>query len=234
MTAFAINPPVQPSLAIRGSDARFPVRRIFCVGRNYEAHVREMGNEVREMPFFFTKPGHAAVPASGVVPYPPLTQDMHHEIELVVALGKAGRAVCAADVPALLWGAAVGVDLTRRDLQAEAKARGRPWDEAKGFDASAPIGPLVPIAEVPSLTSGRIWLSVNGETRQSGDLSEMIWPVADHVAILSRSFRLEPGDLIMTGTPAGVGPVVPGDRVQGGIDGLPEIDFAIGPQAEIA
>ena len=227
---FVIAPPPRPSIAVAGTAARFPVRRVFCVGRNYAAHAREMGKDPeREPPFFFTKPADAVVDAADGVPYPPDTDELHHEIELVVALGAGGADLDASAVHGLLWGATVGVDLTRRDRQAEAKRAGRPWDLAKGFDASAPIAPLVPMARVASLESGRIRLEVDGETRQAGDLSEMIWPVAEHVAILSRSVTLAAGDLVMTGTPAGVGPVRPGEVITGGVEGVAELRVAIGP-----
>ena len=225
---FVIDPPAQASLAVHGSDARFPVRRIFCVGRNYAAHVREMGNDERDPPFFFTKPADAVVDTGSTVPYPPETEDFHHEIELVVVVGKSGANIAEADVVDHRWGATTGIDLTRRDLQLAARDKGRPWDWGKAFDKSAPIAPIVPIADVASLTEGRIWLDVNGENRQDADLKELIWPVAEHVAILSKSIRLEPGDVIMTGTPAGVGPMKPGDVVKGGVQGLPEIEITIG------
>ncbi|MEO0989724.1 MAG: fumarylacetoacetate hydrolase family protein [Pseudomonadota bacterium] len=221
---YVFQPPTLASVAVRNSDARFPVRRIFCVGRNYAAHAREMGNDPdREPPFFFMKPADAVVDSGQAVPYPPETNDLHHEIELTVAVGKGGRDLAPEDVWDHIWGAGVGIDLTRRDLQAAAKKSGRPWDWAKGFDHSAPIAPLTPIQEVPSLTEGRIWLAVNGDIRQDANIAEMIWPVADHVASLSRSMALAPGDLIMTGTPAGVGPVGPGDILTGGVDGLVDI-----------
>ena len=229
MTGYVVQPPRQASLPVRGADDRFPVRRIWCVGRNYAAHAREMGHDDRDPPFFFQKPADAAVEAAGTIPFPPGTADLHHEVELVVCIGTGGADIAEADVASHLWGAAVGIDLTRRDVQAEAKAKGRPWDLGKGFDRSAPIGVAVPMAEVGALDRGRIWLAVNGETRQEADLSEMIWSVAEHVSILSRSVALAPGDLVMTGTPAGVGPLVPGDRVAAGVEGLPEIALAIGP-----
>lgn len=208
--SYVFDPAPQASLAVAGSDARFPIRRVFCVGRNYAAHAREMGNDPdREPPFFFTKPADAVVTTPCAVPYPPLTQDLHHEVELVLAIGPDG-----------LWGAGVGVDLTRRDLQAEAKATRRPWDMAKAFDFSAPIAPLVPIADVPSLSQGRIWLSVDGAPRQDADIADMIWPVDGILGALSQAVALRPGDLIMTGTPDGVGPVTRGQTMTGGIDGL--------------
>lgn len=230
MTEFAIAPPAQASVAIRHSLARFPVRRIFCVGRNYAAHAREMGKDPdREPPFFFTKPADAVVDSGEEVPYPPETENFHYEIELVVALGRAGRNIPPDEVRDHLWGATVGIDLTRRDLQLAARDKGRPWDFGKAFDRSAPIAPLTPMSAVSSVERGRIWLAVNGEIKQEADLADLIWPVREHVAILSRSIALAPGDLVMTGTPAGVGPVVPGDVITGGVEGLGEIETPIGP-----
>jgi len=229
MTDFVIDPPVQPSVAVAGSTARFPIRRVFCVGRNYAAHAREMGKDPdREPPFFFTKPADAVVPAEGTVPYPPLTENLHHEIELVVAIGKGGANVSAAQALDLVWGYGVGVDLTRRDLQDVAKKMSRPWDWSKSFDASGPCGPLQPVSAVVHPSKGAIWLNVNGETRQKGDLDELIWPVADVIAYISEAMTLQPGDLIFTGTPAGVGALNPGDTVSGGVEGVGEITFTIG------
>ncbi len=232
---FVFSPPVQASLAVANSDARFPVRRIFCVGRNYEAHAREMGNDpTREPPFFFTKPADAAVDTPCAIAYPPLTQDLHHEIELVIAIGRGGANIASDAVQAHIWGASVGIDLTRRDLQATAKKMGRPWDWAKAFDRSAPIAPIVPIADVTSLRAGRIWLAVNGEVRQDADIADLIWPVSEHIAILSQSVTLAPGDLVMTGTPAGVGALVPGDVVTGGVDGIGALSVTIAAKKDIA
>lgn len=229
MTTFAITPPAAASLAIAGSRDRFPLRRVFCVGRNYAAHAREMGNDPdREPPFFFMKPADAVVPAAGVLPYPPATKDMHHEVEMVVALGKGGANVAPEDALALVWGYGVGLDLTRRDIQAVAKEMSRPWDMAKGFDASAPCSELHPVSEVGHPANARIWLEVNGTVKQEGNLNEMIWPVADVIAHLSRYVKLEAGDLIFSGTPAGVGPLVPGDRVRGGLDGVAGFQLEIG------
>lgn len=229
MTDFVIDPPAQPSVAVAGSTARFPIRRVFCVGRNYAAHAREMGKDPdREPPFFFTKPADAVVPAEGTVPYPPLTENLHHEIELVVAIGKGGANVSAAQALDLVWGYGVGVDLTRRDLQDVAKKMSRPWDWSKSFDASGPCGPLHPVSAVGHPSKGAIWLNVNGETRQKGDLDELIWPVADVIAYISEAMTLQPGDLIFTGTPAGVGALNPGDTVSGGVEGVGEITFTIG------
>lgn len=232
MTAFVISPPPQASVAVKGGTARFPVRRIFCVGRNYAAHAREMGKDPdREPPFFFTKPADAVVDSDVEVPYPPETENLHYEIELVVAIGKGGRDIAESEVYDHLWGASVGIDLTRRDLQLAARDKGRPWDWGKAFDHSAPIAPLVRWNDLPSVERGRIWLSVNGEIRQDADLSDLIWSVREHVSILSRSMTLAPGDLVMTGTPAGVGAVVPGDVITGGVDGIGEIRTPIGTPA---
>lgn len=229
MTSFAITPPPVPSLAIAGSSDRFPLRRVFCVGRNYAAHAREMGaNPDREPPFFFSKPADAVVPAAGTLPYPPATRDLHHEVELVVALGKGGANVRPEDALSLVWGYGVGVDLTCRDLQAVAKDMSRPWDLAKGFDASGPCSELHKVSEVGHPTGARIWLEVNGAVKQDGNLNEMIWPVADVIAALSRYVTLQPGDLIFSGTPSGVGPVKPGDRVRGGVDGVAGFQFEVG------
>jgi len=214
------------------SDQRFPVRRIFCVGRNYAAHAREMGRDPdREPPFFFTKPADTVVDDGVSVPYPPETNNLHHEIELVVAVGRGGTDIAEVDAVLHLWGATVGIDLTRRDLQLAAREAGRPWDWGKAFDRSAPCAPLVPLSEVRALNAGHIWLAVNGDVRQDADIAELIWSVPEIVSIVSRSMRLEPGDLIFTGTPAGVGPLVPGDRVIGGIDGLAQITLDIGDPA---
>lgn len=229
MTDYAVTPPALTSVEIAASAARFPVRRVFCVGRNYADHAREMGADPnREPPFFFTKPADAIVPAQGTVPYPPLTSDLHHEIELIIAIGQAGRNIAAADALGYVWGYGVGVDLTRRDLQAEAKKLSRPWDWGKSFDASGPVTPLVSAATIGHPQQGRIWLAVNGETRQQGDLAEMIWPVPDIIAYVSQSVEIRPGDLIFSGTPAGVGALQPGERVTGGVDGVASFAFAMG------
>ncbi|GLQ28377.1 fumarylacetoacetate hydrolase family protein [Sulfitobacter pacificus] len=229
---YVINAPKQASLAVQGSADRFPIRRIFCVGRNYEAHAREMGKDpTREAPFFFTKPADAALDTPCTIPYPKLTEDLHHEIELVIAIHKGGADIAEADVMDHVWGAAVGLDMTRRDLQGEAKKMGRPWDWGKAFDHSAPIGAIKPIAQVPSVEAGRIWLAVNGETRQDADIADLIWSVREHISILSQAMEIAPGDIIMTGTPAGVGAVVPGDVITGGVDGIGELKVTIGPRA---
>jgi len=229
--SFVIPPMETPSIAIAGSDDRFPVRRIFCVGRNYAAHAREMGRDPdREPPFFFTKPADAVVGDGATIPYPPQTENLHYEAELVVAIGAGGRDIPADRSLEHVWGYAVGNDLTRRDMQNAAKELRRPWDLSKGFDRSAVIGPLVPASKTGHPSEGRISLSVNGEVKQDGDLAEMIWPVADVVAFLSESVELAPGDLIMTGTPAGVGALVPGDSCVVTIGGVGEITNTIGPR----
>ncbi len=216
---FALPPAPTPSVAVAGSSARFAVRRIFCVGRNYAEHAREMGHDPSaEPPFFFTKPGDAVVDSGASIPYPSATADLHHEAELVVALGKAGSFVAEDQALALIWGYAAGNDLTRRDLQAEAKAARRPWDMAKGFDNSAVVGALRPADQ--GVPAGRIRCLVDGRVTQDADLAEMIWPVAGIIAHLSRLVALRAGDLIFTGTPAGVGPIARGERCEVQIDGL--------------
>src|SRR5215831_11704646 len=222
-------PPTQPaSVAVHNATVRFPVRRIICVGRNYAAHAREMGRDPdREPPFFFLKPADTVVDDGTTVPYPPLTKNFHYEIELIVAIGQGGTdipVVCALDH---VWGYGVGIDLTRRDLQLQAREQGRPWDWGKGFDLSAPIAPLRPVSESGHPTSGRIWLAVNGQVKQDSDIAKLIWSVPDIISIASRSMELRPGDLIMTGTPEGVGPVERGEVMTGGIDGLGEIKIAV-------
>jgi fumarylpyruvate hydrolase len=222
----------QATVAIAGSETRWPVRRIFCVGRNYAAHAREMGKDPdREPPFFFAKPPDAVVETDARIPYPPATDNLHFEGELVVAIGQAGTNVSEADALDHVWGYAAGNDLTRRDLQAEAKEMGRPWCLAKGFDQSAVIGPLHAASDVGHRADGKIQTLVNGEIRQDADLADMIWSVPEIVAFLSRSVRLQPGDLIMTGTPAGVGALTPGDRCTVTIDGLESATTEIGPRA---
>lgn len=218
----------QASVSIAGTNARFPVRRIYCVGRNYAEHAREMGHDPdREAPFFFTKPADSVVENGAAIGYPPRTDNLHHEIELVVALDKGGENIPVGQALQHAFGYAVGIDLTRRDLQEQAKEKGRPWDTAKGFDHSAPISAIHGADDIGHPQKGRIWLDVNGENRQQGDLNELIWSVAESIAELSTLFRLEPGDLIFTGTPAGVGPVVAGDQLTGGIDGIDEITIKI-------
>ncbi len=221
-------PPPIPTLPVLGTSAEFPVRRIYCVGRNYAEHAREMGADPqREPPFFFGKPQDALVPGGGRVPYPPATSNLHHEVELVVALARGGGNLSLRQAEAAIFGYAVGLDLTRRDLQAAAKAKGQPWDMAKGFDCSAPVSPLTPCAQVGALRAGSIWLTVNGVERQRGDLGDLIWQVPEVIAHLSSLVALAPGDLIFTGTPAGVGVLQPGDCVHCGIEGLGELAVQI-------
>ena len=211
-----------PTIAIEASSDRFPVRRIFCVGQNYAEHAREMGSDpARQPPFFFCKPADAVVDTGARLPFPPMTQDLHHEVELVVALGAGGAGTNQQNASAMIFGYAVGIDLTRRDLQSQAKKAGRPWDMAKGFDRSAPVGPLH--MGIPP-TRGTIALTVDGEVRQSGDLGDMIWGVAEILGHLSAYVALAAGDLIFTGTPAGVGPIRPGQRVQGTLAGVQPIE----------
>ena len=223
------------TIPISGDSRVFPVRRIFCVGRNYAEHAREMGAtaqaEGREPPFFFSKPGDAVVSGEGeiAISYPPLTQNLHHEVEMVVALQHGGQNLTADAAKQLIFGYAVGLDLTRRDIQASAKAKGHPWDMGKGFDQSAVIAPLVPAATIGHPVSGAIWLDVNGQRRQSGDLSDMSWKVGDILAQLSQTIALAAGDLIYTGTPAGVGPLQRGDRIHAGIEGIGELHALILP-----
>ncbi|MBZ9798440.1 fumarylacetoacetate hydrolase family protein [Mesorhizobium sp. ES1-4] len=212
---YVLAPPAIVSLPVAGSDLRFPVRRIFCVGRNYAEHAREMGYDPeREPPFFFDKPAGALIEGNGDVPYPSQTSRLEHEAELVAALAQGGRDVDPSSALDLVWGYAIGNDLTRRDLQAEAKKLGRPWTMAKGFDGSAVCGPIHPVAHVGHVTSGPISLSVNELVRQSGAISDMIWTVSEVIAALSKLVELKSGDLIYTGTPSGVGPLVPGDIVE--------------------
>jgi fumarylpyruvate hydrolase len=218
---YVIPAPAQASVEVVGSNQRFPVHRVYCVGRNYAAHAREMGMDPeREPPFFFSKPADAVVPNGASVAYPPRTANLHHEIELVVAIGTGGRDIPLPNALAHVLGYAVGNDLTRRDLQFAAREKGQPWDVSKGFDHSAPVSAIRRAAEVGHPDRGRIWIEVNGERRQQADLSEMIWNVPEIIAELSTLFELVPGDLIFTGTPAGVGPVQRGDSLVGGIDGL--------------
>jgi len=219
---------VPAGVAIAGRDDLFALHRIYCVGWNYAEHVREMGfTPEREPPIFFMKPLDAIVPDRGRVPYPPKTRDLHYEIELVVALGRGGADIAREAALDHVWGYAVGIDMTRRDLQAIAKQRGQPWETSKAFDSGAPLAALRPVEETGHPTAGRIWLSVNGEIRQDGNLAQMIWSVAEIIEHLSGYFRLEPGDLIYTGTPAGVGPVLPGDALEGGVDGVGTIRIDI-------
>lgn len=229
MTDYVISPPAVPSLAVRGTSARFPVRRIYCVGRNFADHAKEMGVTVdRGTPVFFTKPADAVLPGGGTQPYPSATSDLHHEVELVVALGRDVHGIVTADAALThVLGYTVGLDLTRRDLQAQAKAKGLPWDVAKAFDRSAPVGVLVPAQDAGDLAARRLFLDVNGHMRQSAPLGDMVWNVADILYELSQRFELRAGDLIFMGTPAGVAALVPGDRWRAGIEGLVELEGRI-------
>ncbi len=223
--------PAPPAVVPTQDGREFPVHRIYCVGRNYVEHAQEMGHTGREPPFFFTKPADAVVPVrdgeTGTIEYPSLTKNLHHEIELVVAIGKGGRDILAADAVGHIWGYAVGLDMTRRDLQNEAKKQGRPWCTGKAFEQSAPIGVLHPIGKTGELTRGAITLKVNGELRQKGDLADLIWNVAETIEHLSAAWTLQPGDLIYSGTPAGVNAVVRGDVMEGAIAGLGTLRVAV-------
>jgi fumarylpyruvate hydrolase len=232
--SFAIAPWNPPAVPIAASDARFPVRHIYCVGRNYAEHAKEMGGDAaKEPPFFFTKAADSIVAVQAAtrarVHYPLATKSLHHEVELVVAIGKPGVLLAPARAQDVVFGYAVGIDLTRRDLQNEMREKKRPWDIGKSFAEAAPIGPISPVATTGLLARGEIVLDVNGERRQQGDLADMIWDVAHTLAFLSRYYELLPGDLVFTGTPAGVGPVQPGDRLNGRIAGLEPLAIEIAP-----
>lgn len=229
MTAYLFPPPAAIAAPIRGRAERFPITRIFCVGRNYEAHAKEMGVAVdREAPFYFTKAASAYVPSGAEIAYPPGTENYHYEMELVVAIGKPAFRVATEAALDAVYGYAAGLDMTRRDLQLAARAKQRPWDLGKDFEQSAVLGEIVPVAETGHPASGAIDLRVNGETRQSSDLSLLIWSVPELVAHLSRYYHLQPGDLIYTGTPEGVGPVQPGDRIEGSVAGIGAVALTIG------
>ncbi len=228
--SLVLTPPA--TVVVPVADGRsFPVHRIYCVGRNYVEHAQEMGHTGREPPFFFLKPADAVLPVAegqtGAMAYPSLTSDLHHEIELVVAIGRGGRDIAAADATSHVWGYAIGLDMTRRDLQGDMKKQGRPWCIGKAFEQSAPIGPLHPIARTGKLDKGTISLSVNGQPRQKGDLAQLIWSVDEIIAHLSAAWLLQPGDLIYTGTPAGVGAVQRGDVMEGRIEGLGSLRVAV-------
>ena len=228
MTNYVMTPPAPASVAVAGSDQRFPVRRIFCVGRNYAAHAREMGRDPdREPPFFFTKPADAVVDDNASIPYPPETNNFHYEAELVVAMGVGGTNIPEEKALEHVWGYALGNDLTRRDLQFAARELGRPWDWGKAFDRSAVCGPVHPVASVGHPERGSIRLTVNGEVKQDGDLQELIWAVPEIISILSHTMEIKAGDLIYTGTPAGVGPLLPGDVCVVEIAGLGKLTTTI-------
>ncbi len=227
MTLFTLPDPI---LAPTSDGRQFPVRRLFCIGRNYAAHAREMGKDpTREAPFFFTKWAETVVPSGTTIAYPPETANFHYEAELVLAIGKSGRNVAEADAESFIYGYATGLDMTRRDLQNEAKDKGRPWSTGKNVEQSSPLGLIHPQAETGVLESGRIKLTVNGATRQDADLADQIWDVREVIAYVSRFYRLEPGDLIYTGTPAGVGAVVTGDVITVSIAGLTDCTITVGP-----
>ncbi len=227
--------PAAPVLVPTADGRQLPVHRIYCVGRNYAEHAIEMGATGREPPFFFMKPADAVVPvaagAVGHIAYPCLTQNLHHEVELVVALGSGGRNIAVADAASHIWGYAIGLDMTRRDLQNDMKKQGRPWDIGKSYDHSAPIGPIHPIAATGELLRGAITLDVNGQRKQTGDLADLIWNVNETIATLSQAWTLAAGDLIYTGTPAGVGAVVPGDLMTVAIAGLGILEVRVTPAA---
>ena len=226
---FIIPAPKQASISVAGHKERFPVRRIFCVGRNYAAHAREMGKDPdREPPFFFTKPADAVIDAPCTIPYPQLTKDLHHEIELNIAIGKSGFNVAEANCNDLILGYSLGLDMTRRDLQKTAKDMGRPWSWGKAFDFSAPTGPVHLKSDTGLITTGEIWLDVNKKRRQIGDIADLIWSIPELLSLLSHGIRLQPGDFVMTGTPAGVGAVVSGDVISAGVEGLDTIEVIIG------
>ena len=228
---YVFSPAPVVSVPVVGSGDQFPVHRIYCVGRNYEEHAKEMGFTGREPPFFFMKPADAIVVVNagdtGQLPYPSLTANLHHEIELVVAIGKGGTNIKAADALDHIFGYAVGLDMTRRDLQNDMKKQGRPWCIGKGFDASAPIGPITPAAKAGDVAKATIWLQVNGVDRQRSTVAQLIWDIAETIEHLSAAWALQPGDLVYTGTPEGVGAVVRGDTLEGGVDGLPTLRLSV-------
>ncbi len=226
---YVIQPAPQAVIAVSGTDKVFPVRRIWCVGRNYIEHIREMGQDERAPPFFFAKPADSIVPNGGTVPYPSLTKDMHHEVELVVALKSGGRNIPVAKANDCIYGYAVGIDLTRRDLQIASRDVKRPWEIGKAFDSSAPCGPLMPASKIGHPTKGKIVLKVNGQVRQDGDLNQMIWNVPETISKLSEMVALEPGDVIMTGTPSGVAATIAGDKIECEVEGVGKLTVTIGP-----
>ena len=226
-THYVIDIGPRPSIAVEGAEARFPVGRIYCVGRNYADHAREMGHDPdREPPFFFMKAANSIVASGSTIGYPVGTKDVHHEIEMVVAIGAGGRDIPVDRALDHVWGYGVGLDMTRRDIQGEAKKMGRPWEMGKSFDDSAPVSALRPASQVGHPAKGAIWLKVNGQTKQQGDLAMQIWSVPEQINYLSTLITLQPGDLIFSGTPAGVGPVRAGDRLEGHVDGVGELAVA--------
>jgi len=227
--SYVIAQPPQPAIPVAGTGKYFPVRRLWCVGRNYEEHIKEMGHDTRDPPFFFSKPADAIVADGGTVPYPSLTKDMHHEVELVVALKSGGRNIATERALDCIYGYGVGIDLTRRDLQIASRDMKRPWEVGKAFDHSAPCGALAPAAAIGHPSKGRIALKVNGKVRQDGDLSQMIWNVPEIISKLSEMVELAAGDIIMTGTPSGVAATVAGDRIECEIEGVGKLAVTIGP-----
>ena len=226
-TAYVISPPGIPTLPVAGSDKLFPIHRIYCVGRNYAEHAIEMGHDPnKEPPFFFQKNPDNVI-TTGSFPYPDKSSDVHYELEMLVAIGKGGVNIPIEKAMEHVWGYGVGLDMTRRDLQGEAKKLGRPWEVGKAFEASAPCSALVPASQIGHPTDGKVWLKVNGELRQNGDLNQMIWKVPEMISYLSGLFALQPGDIIMSGTPAGVGAIVRGDRLEGGVDGVGTLDVTV-------
>jgi fumarylpyruvate hydrolase len=226
---YVFAPQPQPSLPIRGSDKLFPVHRIYCVGRNYAEHAIEMGHDPnREVPFFFQKNPGTLVPSGGTFPYPDASKDVHHELEMVVALKSGGKDIATGQALSHVFGYAVGLDMTRRDLQGEAKKQGRPWEVGKAFESAAPCSEIAPATAIGHPAQGAVWLKVNGEPRQKGDLNQLIWKVPEMISYLSGLFELRAGDLIFSGTPAGVGPVKRGDVLHGGVDGVGELKVTVG------
>jgi len=225
---FVVPPAPQPAIAVAGNGKFFPVRRIWCVGRNYLDHIRELGNDERQPPFFFAKHADMVAPDGATIPFPPLTKDLQHEVELTVALKSGGANIAAATALDCVYGYGVGVDLTRRDLQTAARKKEQPWEIGKSFDRSAPCSALRPASEIGHPSQGRIWLSVNGSVKQDGDLGQMIWNTAEIISKLSQQVTLAAGDLIMTGTPAGVAALNPGDRIECGVDGVGTLKVTLG------
>ena len=225
--SFVIPAPPPASVEVTGTNDRFPVRRIYCIGRNYLAHRKEMGHDDRKPPFYFQKPADALLETGGDFPYPSQSENVHFEIELVVAIAKGGVDISIEDALDHVYGYGLGIDMTRRDIQSKAKQDGKPWESAKSFDHSAPISPIRPVSEIGHPDSGRIWLAVNGEVRQDSDLNLQIWNVQEGISHLSKLFEVVPGDLIYTGTPDGVGPINPGDLITAGIDGIGELEIKV-------
>jgi fumarylpyruvate hydrolase len=226
-TSFVIAPAAQPQIAVAGTSQAFPVRRIWCVGRNYLEHIRELGNDERQPPFFFAKHADMIAPDGANIPYPPLTKDLHHEVELIVALKSGGANIDPARALDHVYGYGVGIDLTRRDLQMASRKKEQPWEIGKSFDQSAPCGTLRPASEIGHPAKARIWLKMNGETRQDGDIEQMIWNTAEIIAKLSQQVSVGAGDIIMTGTPAGVAAIARGDKIECGIDGIGTLKCSI-------